>query len=90
MFLEAYNFASNKKAEKRIIANRIQFDLKDYAYQPNARYSDVIKTWKKVKQNLPLLKSVKLFFLVIYLRARLFLKKFLFPPRSTADMELTR
>ena len=90
MFLEAYNFPANEKGEKRIIADRIQFDLMDYAYQPNSKYSDVMKTWKKVKQHLPLLKSMKLFFLIVYLRAKLWVKKILFPRYWTGDFRLSR
>ena len=90
MFLEAYNFPANAKEEKQVIANRIQFHLLDYAYQPNSKYADVIKTWKQVKNNLPLLKSTKLFFLIFYLRVRLLIKKILFPRYWTGDMKLTR
>jgi glycosyltransferase involved in cell wall biosynthesis len=79
MFLEAYNFPGNAKQEKRVIAKRIQFDLMDYAYQPKSKYSDVIRTWKKVKRYLPFVKSTQLFFLIIYLRVKLLIKRFLFP-----------
>jgi hypothetical protein len=77
MFLEAYRFPENTKEEKRIIANRIQFDLLDYAYQPRAKYPDVIQIWKEVKTSLPVSKSVILFIQILYLRARLFAKKIL-------------
>jgi len=79
MFLEVYNFPGNMKQEKRVIANRIKFDLMDYAYQPKSKYADVINTWKKVKRYLPFVKSTQLFFLIVYLRVKLLLKKFLFP-----------
>jgi glycosyltransferase involved in cell wall biosynthesis len=90
MFLEAYNFPGNGKEEKKIIANRIQFDLLDYAYQPNSKYTDVMKTWKKVKQNLPVVKSAKLLCIIIYLRARLLIKKILFPRYWTGNIRLSR
>lgn len=79
MFLEAYDFPENVKSEKKVIASRIQFDLLDYAYQPQAAYSDVIKTWKQVKEHLPFVKSVKLFFLIVYLRIKLLIRKNVLP-----------
>jgi len=90
MFLEAYNFPTNEKEERRIIANRIQFDFMDYAYQPNSKYSDVMKTWKQVKQHLPVSKSTKLLFIIFYLRAKLWVKKILFPRYWTGGIGLTR
>src|SRR4029079_724535 len=41
MFHEAYNFPENTKREKKLLADRIEFHLLDYAYQPNSKYKEV-------------------------------------------------
>jgi len=78
MFYEAYDFSENSKEEKKVIANRIQLHLSAYAHQSNASYSDVLKIWARVSQRLPLLKSIKLFFLILWARTKLSIKR-IFP-----------
>lgn len=79
MFHEAYNFKENTKEDKRVIADRIEFHLRDYAYQPNSKYGEVLKTWRQVRQDLPFFKSAKLLSVISLLRVKLIVKKIFFP-----------
>lgn len=79
MFYEAYNFPQNTKEERRIIANRIEFDMLDYACQPVSKGKDVIRTWKRVTPGMPLYKSAKILFMILWLRLKLLIKHFVFP-----------
>jgi glycosyltransferase involved in cell wall biosynthesis len=75
MFYEAYKFPENTNDEKNIVANRIELHLLDYACQPYSQFLDVIKTWKEVTQPLPLSTICRTFFFILWLRAKLLIKK---------------
>ena len=79
MFHEAYNFKENTKEDKNVIADRIEFHLRDYAYQPNSKYSEVLETWQQVRKQLPFFKSAKLLSIISLLRIKLLVKKVFFP-----------
>lgn len=78
MFYEAYNFPENSKEEKKIIANRIEVDLLDYAIQPVSKYRDVMKTWREVTKKLPVITRNKIAVFILWCKAKLLIKKAVF------------
>jgi len=74
MFYEAYLFPNNSSREKRVIADRLEFSLLDYAYQANSRYADVMRTWRQVANVIPATRAYKILIMIYWLRIKLRIK----------------